>query len=177
MVDSVGEISELLTIANRIGQGDLLSMLLYILYNADLLELPDNPTEEDALGYVDDIALIASGTDFEETTQRLSNMMTKNEGGLQWSINHNSHFEVTKSAIIHFPGKQPRTQIRNMVESLYTNPCLHWKARLFRRLKVTSTSAFKSTPTYTGENKPKEPSPMQQSGFYNSDDSPNLPSE
>ena len=97
--------SEIINIANGIGQGDPLSMLLYILYNADLLELPDNPTEEDALGYVDDIALIATGTDFEGTTQRLSNMMTKNEGGLQWSNNHNSRFEVTKSAIIHFSKK------------------------------------------------------------------------
>ena len=37
-------------------------MLLYILYNTDMLDIPDNPQEEDAIGYVDDIALIATGT-------------------------------------------------------------------------------------------------------------------
>ena len=98
-------ISDVIDITNGIGQGDPLSMLLYILYNADLLDLPDNPIAEDAIGYVDDVALIATGTDFEETTHRLRDMMTKEEGGLQWSIDHNSKFEVTKSAILHLSRK------------------------------------------------------------------------
>ena len=97
--------SEYRDIINGIGQGDPLSMLLYILYNADLLEIPDDELREDALGYVDDIALVATGNDFEESTQRLKVMMTKEEGGLQWSREHNSKFEVSKSAIIHFSRK------------------------------------------------------------------------
>ena len=80
-------------------------MLLYILYNADLLELPDSPTDEDAIGYVDDIALIATGSDFNETNNWLTDMMTKQEGGIQWSRNHNSRFEVSKSAVLHFSKK------------------------------------------------------------------------
>ena len=97
--------SDIIDITNGIGQGDPLSMLLYILYNADLLDLPDNPLAEDAIGYVDDIALIATGVDFEETTHRLKDMMTKDGGGLQWSIDHNSKFEVTKSAVLHLSRK------------------------------------------------------------------------
>jgi len=57
-------------------------MLLYIIYNADLLELPGNPQAEDAIGYADDVALVASGVDFEETTRRLEDMMIKDDGGL-----------------------------------------------------------------------------------------------
>ena len=95
-------ISDYVDITNGIGQGDPLSMLLYILYNADLLDIPDDETTEDALGYVDDIALIAIGEDFDESTRRLKEMMTKENGGLQWSRDHNSRFEVSKSAIIHF---------------------------------------------------------------------------
>ena len=97
--------SEYRDIINGIGQGDPLSMLLYILYNADLLEIPDDELREDALGYVDDIALVAVGNDFEESTQRLKTMMTIEEGGLQWSREHNSKFEVSKSAIVHFSRK------------------------------------------------------------------------
>ena len=97
--------SEYRDITNGIGQGDPLSMLLYILYNADLLEIPDDELREDALGYVDDIALLAIGNSFEESTQRLKTMMTKVDGGLQWSKEHNSKFEVSKSAIIHFSRK------------------------------------------------------------------------
>src|ERR1700678_198148 len=95
-------ISEVTHITNGIGQGDPISMLLYIIYNADLLELPGNPHAEDSIGYVDDVVLVAIGTDFEETTRRLKDMMTKEDGGLRWSTDHNSRFEVSKSAIIHF---------------------------------------------------------------------------
>ena len=67
-------ISQPISITNGIGQGDPLSMLLYTLYNADLLEIPDNPAAEDAIGYVDDIAMIAIGTNLTETTNRLRNI-------------------------------------------------------------------------------------------------------
>ena len=80
-------------------------MLLYTLYNADLLEIPDNPEAEDAIGYVNDLAMIAIGTDLTETTTRLRNIMTKEDRGLDWSLKHNSKFEVNKSAIMHFTRK------------------------------------------------------------------------
>ena len=94
-------ISESMHILNGIGQGDPLSMILYILYNADLLEIPVNEEKESAVGFVDDIALVAVGSDFHETTNRLEAMMTREEGGLQWSRDHNSKFEVSKSVILH----------------------------------------------------------------------------
>ena len=61
-------ISEPMEIQNGIGQGDPLSMLLYIIYNADLLKIVDNAQGEDAIGYVDDIAILATGNNHEETT-------------------------------------------------------------------------------------------------------------
>ena len=93
--------SETMEITNRIGQGDPLSMLLYILYNADLLEIPDTDQNEDTLGYVDNIAYIAIGDNYHETTEKLKNIMEKQNGGLDWSKSHNSQFEITKSAILH----------------------------------------------------------------------------
>ena len=80
-------------------------MILYIIYNTDLLEITDDDLNEDAIGYVDDIAVLAQGNDFTETTQRLKALMTKEDGGLQWSREHNSRFEVSKSAIVHFSRK------------------------------------------------------------------------
>jgi len=98
-------VSESINITNGIGQGDPISMLLYIIYNADLLEIPDNELKEDAIGYVDDIAIMAIGEDFEESTNRLEEIMTKEDGGIQWSKEHNSRFEVSKSVIMHFTRK------------------------------------------------------------------------
>ena len=100
--------SETIDIFNGIGQGDPLSMILYIIYNADLLEIIDDDLNEDALGYVDDIALIAIGDSFEETTVKLRNLMIKQDGALNWSISHNSRFEITKSAILHLTRKTMR---------------------------------------------------------------------
>ena len=93
--------SDLIEITNGIGQGDPLSMLLYIIYNADLLEITDDDHLEAALGYVDDIALIAIGNNFDESTEKLQNLMVKENGGLNWSVSHNSQFEINKSAILH----------------------------------------------------------------------------
>ena len=88
---------ESINILNRIGQGDPLSMILYVLYNADLLEIPGDKEHENSLEYVDDVALVATEKDFNETIQRLQHMMTKEDGGLQWSREHNSRFETSKS--------------------------------------------------------------------------------
>lgn len=94
-------VSESIKILNRIGQGGPLSMIFYIMYNTDLLDIPENEEKEDTLGYVDNVALMAVGKDFKETTARLEQMMTREEGGLQWSREHNSKFEVSKSVVLH----------------------------------------------------------------------------
>lgn len=55
-------------------------MLLYIIYNANM-EIIGDKEKEDSLGYVDNLALLAIGKDFNETTSRLEYLMSKNEGG------------------------------------------------------------------------------------------------
>ena len=96
-------------------------MLLYTIYNADLIDLPDNPEAEDALGYVDDIALIATSSNLTETTNCLQNIMSKARGDLEWSIKHNSRFEVTKSVIMHFLEKPSKTQTTPAIAYQYLN--------------------------------------------------------
>ena len=52
-------------------------MILYILYNADLLEITGDADYKDSLGFVDDIVMVEFGDNFEETTGRLVNLMEK----------------------------------------------------------------------------------------------------
>ena len=52
---------------NGIGQGDLLSMLLYLFHNADLLDITSRP-DELSLGYVDNVALIVTANNFIKHT-------------------------------------------------------------------------------------------------------------
>ena len=93
--------SETVRLDNGIGQGDPLSMILYQFYNADLLDIPNNPNEA-ASAYVDDAILIATAKDFEGTHEILADMMTRRNGAIDWSKNHNSKFEFSKLALIDF---------------------------------------------------------------------------
>jgi ribonuclease HI len=93
--------SEAIRIDNGIGQGDPLSMGLYLFYNADLLSIPAEPNQL-AIAYVDDVILYASGSTFEETHTILEEMMTKENGAIEWSKDHNSPLEFSKLALIDF---------------------------------------------------------------------------
>ena len=71
-----------MAIYDGIGQGDPFSMVLYILFNADLLEWLALLDDEDSIGYIDDAMVIAFSKDFHETTAMLVCMMTRIDGGL-----------------------------------------------------------------------------------------------
>jgi len=55
--------SEWFGIDNGIGQGNPLSMILYLFYNTDVLDITRDPNKK-SLGYVDDKALVAIGKTF-----------------------------------------------------------------------------------------------------------------
>ena len=86
---------------NGIGQGNPLSMLLYLYYNSDVLEVP-NGRDEVVLGYVDDMALVAVASNFRSAHRKLKKMMTWPASTVEWSGAHNSRFEATKSTLVDF---------------------------------------------------------------------------
>jgi hypothetical protein len=57
-----------MAICNGIGQGNSFSTVLYLLFNADLLEWLALLNVKDSIGYVDNAIAIAFGEDFYETT-------------------------------------------------------------------------------------------------------------
>ena len=95
-----GFTSDWVAIDNSIVQGDPLSMLLYLFYNADLIA--SLKKEEAMIAYVNDASYYAEGTNFEEAYDRLHNMMNRDQGGYEWSDQHNSRFEPSKMAIVGF---------------------------------------------------------------------------
>jgi hypothetical protein len=71
-------ISEFIPINNGNNQGCPLSMIFYVFYNAGLLEIsPPNAKDEKQFGYVDDVALLATGDNLTETYTKLADMMTR----------------------------------------------------------------------------------------------------
>jgi hypothetical protein len=116
-------LSKLIYIFNGIGQGDLLSMILYILYNVDLLEIV-HPPEEEVLGFVDDALVMVEGKTFEDNVNALTDFMSREGNGFTWSDEHNSVFALDKLAVTHFTKKR------------VPNPCCLGKTMLMPALDL-----------------------------------------
>lgn len=95
-------VSAMFNIENRVDQGCPLSVIAFLIYNSDVLEVADpKPSHgELSLGFIDDIALVAKGKMFEEANKKLKYMIEKPGGALEWSRNHNAEFELDKTALI-----------------------------------------------------------------------------
>jgi hypothetical protein len=65
---------ECIPIDNGIGQGDPLSMVMYQYYNTDLIDIPKHP-DEDAVTYVDDAFMLASGKDFSSAVETCDSLL------------------------------------------------------------------------------------------------------
>jgi len=92
---------EWFNITNGIGQGDPLSMILYIIYNSDLVRVAKGKHEL-MLAFVDDTAFLAIGKTFQETHEILWDMLERSRGGFEWSDQHNSCFAPSKFTLIDF---------------------------------------------------------------------------
>ena len=92
--------SDWVDIDNGIVQGDPLSMLLYLFYNADLLG--DIKKMEAKIVYVDDANFFAEGPDFKTAYEKLHDMMTQEGGGQDWARTHGSRFEMSKLELVGF---------------------------------------------------------------------------
>jgi ribonuclease HI len=92
-----GATSSDINIEAGIPQGSPLSPILFMLYNAELLEIPRPP--DLALGFIDDIAYGISGQTAQNNIERLQTILSKSE---EWKEKHGAQFEPSKYMLIHF---------------------------------------------------------------------------
>ena len=78
-------------------QGSPISPILYLFYNADLLEIPGN--NGSSWGFIDDIAYGIQGESDEHNVKELQRMLMKAE---EWRERHGVKFETSKYALTHF---------------------------------------------------------------------------
>ena len=63
----------------EVSQGSLLSPLLYMFYNAELLEIPEERSNALRFGFIDDIAYRTQGKTVENNIEEMERMLTKFE--------------------------------------------------------------------------------------------------
>ena len=81
-----------------IPQGSPLSPILYLFYNADLLEQCAGNSVS-TLGYIDDVSLLATGVTPQHNTRALKIAHKKAE---DWARKHGSVFATSKYTLVHF---------------------------------------------------------------------------
>jgi hypothetical protein len=98
--------SEWIGLDNGIGQGDPMSMILYLFYSAGLLEVVKKNARggetEDSEAWVDNTALFVATKSEKEGARRLVDIMEREGGAFDWSAQHNSKFDVPKFAYMCF---------------------------------------------------------------------------
>ena len=87
-----------------IPQGSPISPILYLFYNADLLEKSlDISLSITPIGFMDDISLL---TFSESTVRNVRNLEKAYRKCLNWARTHGSRFNPKKSELIHFLGRR-----------------------------------------------------------------------
>jgi hypothetical protein len=85
-------------IQTRIPQGSPVSPILYLFYNADLLEACKTEQTE-VVGYIDDVSILAIGPTSVRNCKNLKGIHKKAE---DWAKKHGSQFSPTKYELVHF---------------------------------------------------------------------------
>jgi ribonuclease HI len=85
---------------NGLDQGDPFSGILYLIYNADLLKIPVLKAGERLLLFVDDAVIIVMGKNFNETHNKLRNIMNRTGGVFEWAKTHNCEFGIEKFQLL-----------------------------------------------------------------------------
>jgi endonuclease/exonuclease/phosphatase (EEP) superfamily protein YafD len=147
-----GAMSEPIDIQAGVPQGSPLSPLLYMFYNADLLDIPKR-TKDLAMGFIDDVVYGVGGPTDRANARRLKGMLKEAE---KWRISHGAQFEQSKYILVHFTRNRHRaTKARISINGTTIKPSedarylgvifdskLRFKAHIQYAIKKGTTAAL-----------------------------------
>ena len=96
--------TNLVHISTGIPQGSPLSPILYLFYNADLLEICSSSSHQfTAGGFIDDTVLLATGPSIAKNCQKLKET---HRLCVDWAKKHASKFDPSKYQLVHLSRKR-----------------------------------------------------------------------
>jgi exonuclease III len=101
-----------------IPQGSPLSPILYLFYNADLLEIASRSSQV-VTGYIDDTMFLVEGENTESTVHKLEVLHRKAD---EWAYKHASVFAPAKYELIHFVYKGDKKKIKECTRPVDLGP-------------------------------------------------------
>jgi hypothetical protein len=100
--------SEAFDIEEGIDQGDAQSLIAWIIYNHQILNIFDKTSKETGFLYVDDTAVLVTGDSFRSTHDKLN----RAGGIMEWAVSHNCSFGVEKFQLLDLSRKKVRDPLR-----------------------------------------------------------------
>ena len=95
-------ISDRMPIDNGTMQGHPALICFYSIFNAPLMMVARSK-DELSPGFIDDSIMLVTGPTLSDCHGKLKDMMERPEGSFDWSISHNSPFEMFKVALMNWP--------------------------------------------------------------------------
>jgi hypothetical protein len=109
-----GFTSQEYAINTGIPQGSPLSPILYLFFNADLIDECNREANATSTGYIDDVAILAWGNTAAQTCSTLSRVLEKAQ---RWAITHASVFAPDKFQLTHFTRSRTRINRSRTVQT------------------------------------------------------------
>jgi hypothetical protein len=94
-----GTTSDSISIPVGIPQGSPLSPILYMFYNADLLDITEHQSNTVSLGFIDDIVYGVERATDKGNARKITGILKKAE---EWRKKHGTQFETSKYILVHY---------------------------------------------------------------------------
>ncbi|PPR07816.1 hypothetical protein CVT24_002896 [Panaeolus cyanescens] len=105
-------------VEDGLDQGDAQSLILYLIYNADLpsIQRKEEGSVTTVVAFVDDVGVIATAHDFRTAHKGIKKVMDGRGGIMEWARTHNCTFGMEKFQLIDFSRKKTVDEDGNKVD-------------------------------------------------------------